>query len=234
VGLEQKISVIIPTRDTARPETLQAIPSSVKTLVGVDRGEGQTKIRLRLAKKADTKYVLILDDDVVLPEKGLKHLLTLMESNEFDAVCGEIHPIALNGFSKSILKYKENPASFYTTGITLWNRAKFIDLMEDVPPDTHKNVGDLMIGDIIKKRGLKTFKARDVLADHLVETNARDYFKYKYSSGIGFGWYRKHYGGYWSTLLRFFVSIPLSRSRGVLVYRLAMFLGMLKYILLGV
>ena len=66
--MKNDLTIIIPTRNTVSNRTLESLPKNISLLVGVDRGEGQTKIRYDLAKKCFTKYILLLDDDVVLNE----------------------------------------------------------------------------------------------------------------------------------------------------------------------
>ncbi|MEM2211221.1 MAG: hypothetical protein QW372_03085 [Nitrososphaerales archaeon] len=225
---ERLVSVIIPTREKVREEVLKSIPEGIPILIGVDKGEGQTKIRHRLAKIATTKYILLLDDDIVLPNNGIDGLLNTLITGRFDAVCGEVEPIALNKFSKSILKFKVNPSSFYTTGITIWDREKFLEVMNEIPPNCHKHIGDLMIRDIAKSKRLRFFKVHNVVAKHLIELNWKDFFKYRLSCAEGIGEYYKMKGGYWRLLLKVLIAIPLSTSFGVFIYRLATFLGMLK------
>ena len=228
--MKNDLTIIIPTRNTVSNRTLESLPKNISLLVGVDRGEGQTKIRYDLAKKCFTKYILLLDDDVVLNEFDIKKMLQTIKENDCSAVCGELKPIAVNNFSKTILRYKNNPTSFYSTGITIWDREMFLFVMYYVPNDCPKNVGDLVIKDIMCREGIKFLKLIDVVANHYIDVSMKQFFVYRYNCGICLSWYHQKYlrEGYLRLLLKMFFGLPLSRDQGIFVYRLGSFIGLLR------
>ncbi len=231
----EDLTIIIPTRNTISSETLNSLPYKAKLSIGIDNGKGQTQIRYDLAIKANTRYLLILDDDVVIKQKDISKMLSILKKGSFTSVCGRFNPIANNKFSKSILRYKQNPPSFITTGITMWHRGDFLAVMYDVPKDCPKNVGDLVIKNILDQQGRNYIKLNDIKCNHNVNVTRLSFFKYRYNAGVGLAWYHKRYThkGYYKLMLKMLLGIPLSRNQGVLIYRLSTFLGMfsggLKY-----
>ncbi len=226
----EEITIIIPTRSTVSQDTLNSLPYRAKLSIGVDNGKGQTIIRHDLAIKAKTRYILLLDDDIVINSKDLEKMLDMLKLG-FVAVCGKFNPIAKNSFSKSILRYKQNPSSFISTGITMWHRGAFLSVMYDVPKDCHKNVGDLVIKDILDKQKHNYIKMNKIVFNHKVNTDRKTFFIYRYSAGIGLAWYHKAYLNqvYLRLLFKMGLGIPLSiLNQGVFIYRLSTFLGMLK------
>ncbi len=227
--LSNDLTVIIPTRNKVSQETLESIPKGVKIMIGVDSGQGQTKIRYDLAIKAQTRYLLILDDDIVISHKGMKLMFNRLTESPLSAVCACFNPIALNSFSKSILRYKQNPSSFIPTGITMWHRGHFLAANYEVPKDTPGGVGDLVLGDIIRKEGFNAIKLNYIQAKHPVKSSRKQFFKSRYNWAIDMAWYYRKYRkkGYWFLTLKM-LSFPFTLSQGVFIYRLASLLGLLR------
>lgn len=224
------ITVIIPTRDVVNPLVIRSIPPQVKLCIKVDSGQGQTKIRQELSQAAKTKYVFLLDDDVILCKHALEELYYYIERTNIDAVCADKNPVAYNNFCKGVLKFKRYPNSFIKTGVTLWKRNALLTVMSEIPNECPKNVGDIVIEDIMIKEGRKFAKLNFLQCEHAVNVTRSGFFKYRYSAGVALAWYHLKWkkNGYWTLLAKMFFGIPLSKNQGVLIYRLSSTLGMIR------
>ncbi len=225
------IEVIIPTRDKVNPLVLKAIPKDIKVHIAKDTEfiKGQTKLRHHYAKIIKSRYILLLDDDIVMKDNAFNKLYEAIHGYNISAVCGDKKAIAYNNFSKGVIKFKEYP-TFIKTGFTLWVRGHFLAVMNEVPAECPANVGDLVIGDILNEFGYNYIKLNNIVAEHYVKVSRKGFFDYRYKAGKAMAWYYLKWKkkGYLKMLLKMFFGIPLSRNQGVLIYRIASTLGLLR------
>lgn len=228
------IDVIIPTRDKPLPECLKGIelntPPITKTVIVRDDGRGQTRIRYEGSLASKAEYVLLLDDDVFMPENIMPTYLSKIREG-YDAVCGSTNPAPQNEFSRHVTQFMTNPETpFYPVGCTLWRRERFIQIMNEVGVGINKHLGDNRLGERIVSGGYKVVRCEEAVSDHLWSTTPWKFFKKRLGYGKAIGEMYFEDGVFLRNWLKFLVAIPLSTGRGIFIYRLATWIAMTQFI----
>ncbi len=227
--LNNDLTVIIPTRNKVSQKTIDCIPKGVKLLIRKDRGEGQHKIRYDLAIEAKTRYLMFLDDDISLSYKEFNKMFNLLVECNLSAICCSFNPVAINNFSRSILRYKKNPGSFIPMGLTMWHRGHYLAAMMEIPKDCPASIGDSMLGEVLRNGDYNTLKLNYISARHEINLSRKTFMKRRVICGKGMAWYYLMYKkkGYWLQVIKM-CSFPLTLSQGVFIYRLGNLIGLLK------
>ena len=231
--MTETIEVVIPTRDRPIRECYWGLREQTPLISTVtvvkDDGRGQTRIRYEgaLASKAD--FVLLLDDDVEMRSGVVKAYLDKIREG-FDAVCGETNPKPQNRFSERVARYMTNPSTpFYPVGCTLWRRKKFIQIMEEVGLGIHKHLGDVTLEKRINAGGYNVVKVPTAVSDHYWATSPSKFFKKRLGYGVAIGEMYYGEGRLGRQLVKWAGAIPLSTGYGMFLYRLATWIGMVKF-----
>lgn len=230
------IDVIVPTRFKPMGQCLIGIQMNMPPVTDFnviqDDGRGQTRIRYETAKSSDADYVLLLDDDVYMPEGMVQKYLDKILKG-YDAVCGNTNPAPTGPFGKYVKQYMTNPKTpFYAIGCTLWKTEKFVQIMEEVGVNINKLLGDNLLQKHIAESGkYRVVRVEDAICDHMTFVTAKSFFKKRVVYGVAIGELARKEKRFLTTYLKFLFGIPLSRGRGVFLYRVATFIGLTKFLL---
>lgn len=233
--MNKTIEVIIATRNKPITECYEGLnintPPITKTTIIKDEGQGQTKIRYSGALNSKCKYVLLLDDDVFLRPGLVKKYLDKIEEG-YDGVCGNTNPKPSGPFGKYVHKFMTNPKTpFYAVGCTLWKREKFLEIMDKVGVNVTNFIGENAISKEVVKGKYRVVRIEDAVCDHMTYYTAKIFFKKNIGYGVANAELFFKEKRFLKMYLKFLVGIPLSSGRGIFVYRVAVFLGLNKYLI---
>jgi glycosyltransferase involved in cell wall biosynthesis len=222
------LTVIIPTRGPNIFPWHKDIAKKYHTQIIIDENkEGQHFIRLNACRYIKTKYVLFLDDDVEPHNDTIEILLSEIMKNRYVFVCGEFIPVIHDRMTRYISKYKQNIDSIYSTGLTIWDRKKFIHYAN--LPGIPSQVGDLVLIDELKANNEQFIKRPDALADHHLTISLWSWIKYRFKAGTHLAWYLRKYRkkGYLKLTLKILISLPLSKNYVIFLYKLSTGIGLI-------